>query len=67
MTERPEADPWLTYAQAAEHVGANHQTIRRAVRLGQLPVSRVSKRLVRIRRSWLDAWMNASRTVSDTQ
>jgi excisionase family DNA binding protein len=66
MTERPEADPWLTYQEAAAHVGVKHQTIRRAVRLGQIPVSRVSTRLVRIRRSWLDAWMSASRTMSDT-
>lgn len=52
-----EQDPWLTYEQAARIVGVSHQTIRTAARKGDLEVCRVSHRIVRIRRSWLDAWM----------
>jgi excisionase family DNA binding protein len=64
MTERPEADPWLTYAQAAEIVGVHKNTLRAAVRRGDLPVARASHTIVRMLRSDLDAWVRGHR-VSD--
>ena len=65
MTERSDVDPWLTYQEAAAHVGVNHQTIRRAVRRGELVAARISHRLVRIKRTALDEWVTRERTVSD--
>jgi excisionase family DNA binding protein len=57
MTERPEADPWLTYQEAAQIVGVHKATIRAAAKRGDLQVVHVTQRLVRLRRSWLDAWL----------
>jgi excisionase family DNA binding protein len=63
MTERSEADPWLTYQEAAQIVGVHVNTIRRAVRREQLEVTRVSHTVVRMRRSALDRWMDPSTRV----
>lgn len=61
MTGEQDTDPWLTYQQAAQVVGVNTQTIRRAVRRGDLQVARISHTLVRLRRSWIDAWVESVR------
>jgi excisionase family DNA binding protein len=56
MTEQ-ERDPWLTYAQAAEIVGVHKNTLRSAARSGDLDITRMSRTLVRLRRSALDRWI----------
>jgi excisionase family DNA binding protein len=60
MSEQHEADPWLTYQQAAAIVGVHKNTLRAAVRRGDLQVMRVSYRLVRMRQSWLNDWLTRS-------
>jgi excisionase family DNA binding protein len=57
MSEQHEADPWLTYQQAAEIVGLHKNSISAAAKRGELQVSRLNQRVVRLRRSWLDAWI----------
>jgi excisionase family DNA binding protein len=52
MTEQ-----WLTYEQAATRLGVHKSTIRKAVRLGELPVTRLGYRLVRIRCHDFDVWV----------
>ncbi len=66
MTGEHEADPWLTYQQAASVIGMSPQTLRVAASKGELEVKRLSRKTVRIRRSWLDAWIErrASQTVN---
>jgi excisionase family DNA binding protein len=64
MSEQHEADPWLTYQQAAEIASLHKNTLRAAVRRGELAVSRASHTIVRLRRSDLDAWL---RRVSDAR
>lgn len=67
MTGEQEQDPWLTYEQAAQIVGVHKNTLRAAVRRGDLQVSRISHTIVRMRRSWLDAWIDTqSRRVGHT-
>lgn len=60
MTGEQEQDPWLTYEQAAQIVGLHINTIRRAVRKGELQVVRRSHTIVRMRRSWVDAWLQGA-------
>ncbi len=57
MTGEQEQDPWLTYEQAAQRLGVHKSTIRKAVRSGALPVTRMGYRLVRIRCSDFDVWV----------
>jgi excisionase family DNA binding protein len=66
MTEQ-ERDPWLTYAQAAQIVGVHKRTIGNAAKRGDLQVRRTTQRLIRLRRSWLDAWIDgaAARKVAE--
>jgi excisionase family DNA binding protein len=47
---------YLDYREAGEYVSASHWTVRRWVKLGLLPVSRLGG-LVRIARSDLDAFV----------
>jgi hypothetical protein len=55
---QPAASPWLTVAQAAEHIGASERWFRD--RLYDIPHSRVEGRIFVDRRE-LDAWLTASR------
>lgn len=50
-TEQHELSP----AESAEYMGVNESTIRRWIRKGLLPAERVGPRLLRIKRSDLDA------------
>ena len=59
MAGEHEPDPWLTYQQAAQRVGLHVNTIRRAVRRGELQVARRSHTIVRLRQSWVDAWLQS--------
>ena len=46
-----ESDEWMTAAQAAKLLGVSAETLRRYVRLGQLPALRLPSGYIRIRRS----------------
>jgi excisionase family DNA binding protein len=51
-------DPWLDLDESADYVGVHTMSIRRAVRNRTLKHARVGgKKLIRIRRSWLDQWL----------
>lgn len=50
---------WFNTAQAAEHTGYHHQTIRRAAEAGELHGSqRKTKGRWRFHRGCLDAWVS---------
>ena len=56
-------DPWLTLQQAAGSVQTHEATLRREIRKGRLRAARVGgRRSIRLRRSWLDAWLEDSTT-----
>jgi excisionase family DNA binding protein len=46
-----ESAEWMTAAQAAKLLGVSAETLRRYVRLGQLPALRLPSGYIRIRRS----------------
>jgi helix-turn-helix protein len=52
----PQANPWLTVAEAAEHIGASQRWLRG--RLFDVPHSRVDGRIF-LNRSELDKWLLA--------
>lgn len=54
----PKEDPFYGPDDAARYVGVSTETIRRAYRTGRLQTLRMG-RLVRMRRSWIDAWAEA--------
>ena len=55
-----QADPWLNLDQAAAVADLRPSTVRRACREGKLRHARVSgRRVIRVRRSWLDQWLEA--------
>jgi excisionase family DNA binding protein len=57
-------DPWLSLQQAAKYVGVHHQTLRRAIAGGRLRAVRVNHaRVIRLRRSWIDGWLEGGAEV----
>lgn len=51
-------DPWLTLREAAREVRVGYSTLRKAIDQKQLRAVRVNNaRVWRLRRSWLDAWL----------
>ena len=56
-------DPWLTVRQSCDYTQLHDDTLRREIRLGRLRHARVGgRKSIRIRRSWLDAWLESSST-----
>ena len=56
-------DPWLTTTQAGDEVHVHEATIRRECKAGRLRHAKVGGRKnIRIRRSWLAAWLESSST-----
>ena len=56
-----DSDPWLTLQQGAAIVQAHEATLRREIRRGRLRAARVGgRKSIRLRRSWLDAWLEAN-------
>jgi len=50
---------WLTTRQAAAYCSCSEKTIERAVRRGDLKMTRLgTSRQYRFRREWLDAWLS---------
>jgi excisionase family DNA binding protein len=53
-------DPWLTLDEAAAVAKLKSSSVRRACRDGRLRHARVSgRRVIRIRKSWVEAWLEA--------
>lgn len=48
----------MTITQAAARVGMDESTIRHAIKLGHIPVERISARVVLIKEADLTAWEN---------
>ena len=62
-TDVPIIDPWLTLQQGAIRLQLHEATLRRAVKRGQLRAARVGgRKSIRLRASWLDAWLESSIT-----
>lgn len=56
-------DPWLTLQQSADHAQVHPDSLRRAIKIGRIRHARVSgRKAIRIRRSWVDAWLEADAT-----
>jgi excisionase family DNA binding protein len=54
-------DEWLTLQAAAAIVHIHESTLRREIRAGRLRYARVGGRKnFRLRRSWVDAWLEAT-------
>jgi excisionase family DNA binding protein len=63
----PADDPWLTIDEAAAHARLHPQSLRKAIRDGRLRCTRVnSARYIRLRRSWVDAWLLAGEASPET-
>jgi len=60
MTTEADIDPWLTLAEAARRTGFHEDTMRRAIKRGDLAASGggVSGLKIRVRQSALDTWMD---------
>lgn len=53
------ADNWLTLPECMQVARVHHATLRREMKAGKLRFTRVGgRKLIRIRRSWLDAWLS---------
>lgn len=53
--------PWLTVSQAAAYAQISVRTVYRECRANRLRHARIGgRREVRVRREWLDAWLDAS-------
>jgi excisionase family DNA binding protein len=54
---------WLSLQQASEAIGIGTKTLRRAIKLGQLRASRIDgNNTIRIRRAWIDEWLESCAT-----
>jgi excisionase family DNA binding protein len=62
--ERPE-ERLYTAAETASHIGVNVETVRRAIRSGELPVAARIGRSPRLSREAIDSWL--ARTTEMTQ
>lgn len=49
---------WVSIVDAAKHLGVHPRTVRRYIRDGRLPVSRISTQVVRIRLADIDRFLN---------
>jgi len=54
-------DVWLTQQQAAAYAAFHVVTLQRAIKRGDLRAARVGgkSRVLRLRKSWVDAWLQA--------
>jgi excisionase family DNA binding protein len=59
MNARPNFEPLLSDAQAAELLGVHPKTLQRLARVGQIPAHRIG-RFWRYRASELDSWLRTS-------
>jgi len=56
-------DPWLTLQQAAQLVQVHVATLRREILRHRLRAAKVGgRKSIRLRQSWLTAWLEASAT-----
>jgi excisionase family DNA binding protein len=61
-----DSDPWLTLREGAKHVRANEVTLRREIQRNRLRHARIGgRKSIRLRRSWLDAWLEKSTTPTE--
>lgn len=61
--ETTHSKDWLSIAEAADVIGVNPRTVRRYIKDGKLPVSRVSTQVVRIRRADIDTFLESMMAV----
>jgi excisionase family DNA binding protein len=64
----PASDAWLTVSQVAERARTSKATIYDAVRRRRLRAARINgRRDIRVRTSWVDAWLEAAATPTEVQ
>jgi excisionase family DNA binding protein len=59
MNDTNATDPWLTPDQAADYAMVSRRYLNSQMRSGALKFSRLSHKVVRIRQSWVDKWIDA--------
>jgi excisionase family DNA binding protein len=57
MADEPQKGLFLTPQEAADLLGVSRETIRRAIRSGELKATRLGYRTVRVTRADLDEWV----------
>jgi len=58
-----DTDPWLTLQEGSAEVRVHEATLRREIKAKRLRHARVGgRKAIRIRRSWLHAWLEATST-----
>ena len=56
---RPTSSPWITIKEGARYVGVGVDAIYKGVASGALRHSRLGHSTIRLRREWLDAWLES--------
>ncbi len=67
-SQSPSSSPWMDVRQAAAYIGVHPESIRRAIRKGQLRAPRVlNGRALRVHVEWLDSYVIAASTPVEVQ
>lgn len=57
--KRPAASPWITVKEGARYVGVGVDAIYKGIANGTLRHSRLGHSTIRLRRDWLDTWLES--------
>ena len=62
------ASPWLTVKQSGQYTQSSRRLIYNEIKAGRLRAARIGgRRELRLRREWLDQWLESSAAVVETQ
>ena len=64
MNDKYINEPWVGTKEIAEHLGVTIETIRKLVKLGNIPCSRVGK-LWKFKKSEVDTWIKSGGAIGD--
>ena len=57
-------EPWVSTKEIAEHLGVTMETVRKWIKVGNIPCSRVGK-LWKFKKSEVDAWIKSGGAMED--
>ena len=64
MSEININEPWVSTKEIAEHLGVTMETVRKWIKAGTIPCSRVGK-LWKFKKSEVDVWVKSGGAVED--
>lgn len=64
MAEMNINEPWVSTKEIAEHLGVTMETVRKWIKAGNIPCSRVGK-LWKFKKSEVDAWVKSGGAVEE--